>query len=662
VDVLKISELYISLFDDNNENFMTAQNMVAVRKSQLITIENKAFPSKNILPNGVEAYKNRYTLMVFPLSFRKKHLGFMTINLSDRKGDAFENLRAIISSALKNEILIQDLQLAEKRFSDIAHSTSNWLWETNMSHEFTYCSASSLDIIGYSPEVLLDKKINAFNIDKDDSCINRMFNHEDLTEYESWYKHRNGKVICLLISAKAIFMNGSFDGYRGIFEDITEQKLQQDKINNLAYSDILTGLPNRTLFQEQLAETISYSSLNNKKFALMFIDLDHFKHVNDSMGHATGDQLLVKIAERLSFSIRSHDMLARLGGDEFVVILPEIDNDAEVIEVAERIFSHIQEPVMLNDKTIYIGLSLGISLYPNDGVEPELLLKKGDNAMYQAKSQGRNNYVFYDKLLDQKYALRNLNEEILREALITKGFILNYQPQVSAETGTIIGFEALVRIKNSANGIVLPDNFISLAEELGFIDQIDTWVFEKACAQHKAWQNMGLANTRLSINLSALQLQNISVLDTYISIIKYYKINPTEIQIEITENALIRNEQVVLEILRGFKRHGVRIALDDFGTGYSSLNCINLYPIDTIKIDQSFVKDVADNPKNKALIEGIILIASNLNLNIIAEGVETKAQYEYMKNLGCHEIQGYFFYKPCSTEHAQVLLENNKKR
>jgi len=660
VNVLKISELYISLFDDENKDLQTAKNMVAVRRSKLVSLKDKNFIAKQIIPNELEPYNARFTLMVFPLSFRKKHLGFMTINLSDRKGDAFENLRAIISSALKNEILIHDLQKAEKRFSDIAHSTSNWLWETNASHRFTYCSESSLDIIGYSPEVLLDKKINAFNIDEDDSCLNSMCDYEDLTEYECWYKHRNGKVICLLISAKAIFIDNHFCGYRGVFEDVTEQKLQKDKINNLAYSDILTGLPNRTLFQERLSDTILYSSLNDKKFALMFIDLDHFKHVNDSMGHAYGDQLLIKIAKRLSGAIRSHDILARLGGDEFVIILPEIVNEAEVIDVAERIFSRIKAPILLADKTIFTGLSLGISLYPLDGVDAELLLKKGDNAMYQAKSQGRNNYVFYDKLLDQKYALRNLNEEILRDALISKRFVLNYQAQVSAETGKIVGFEALVRINHRERGMILPENFIHLAEELGFINQIDTWVFEKACEQHKAWRDLGLVNPRLAINLSALQLRNMSVLENYIRIIKHYQINPAEIQIEITENALIENEQVVLDILRGFKRYGVRIALDDFGTGYSSLNCINLYPIDTIKIDPSFVKDVADNPKNKAIIQGIILIASNLNLNIIAEGVETKAQYELMKNLGCHEIQGYFFYKPCCAESALILLENNK--
>jgi EAL domain-containing protein (putative c-di-GMP-specific phosphodiesterase class I) len=296
-------------------------------------------------------------------------------------------------------------------------------------------------------------------------------------------------------------------------------------------------------------------------------------------------------------------------------------------------------------------------LFPNDGVDAHDLLKKGDSAMYQAKSQGRNGYVFYDKLLEQKNTLRNMYEEILHEALATGGFILHYQPQVSVHTGCIVGFEALVRIQNSRKGIVAPNNFIPLAEELGLIGQIDEWVFDKACAQHVAWRSLGLKNTRLSINLSALQLRNDSVLDTYIKILESHHVDPGDIQIEITENALIENERVALKILQGFKNHGISIALDDFGTGYSSLSCINLYPIDTIKIDRSFVTDAVDNPRNKAIIQGTVLIATNLNLKIIAEGVETQDQYAFIKQLGCHEIQGYYFYKPCSAADAQALLE-----
>ena len=660
VDILQLSELYISLFYDVDvdANKLTATNMVSVRNNNFIEIDQKEFIAKKLIPDGIDKYHERFTLMVFPLSFRNKPIGFMTLNLSNCKGTAFENLRAIISSALKNEILIQDLKKAEERFSDIAHSTSNWLWETDTNNQFTYCSNSSSDVIGHSPEVLLGKKINELNIGSGDSYIKSMLSHQDLTEFECWYQHQNGKVICLLISAKPIMTKGVFDGYRGIFEDITEQKLQEEKIKSLAYTDILTGLPNRTLFQDKLTETILNSASKNKKFALMFIDLDHFKHINDSMGHASGDLLLIKLADLLSQSIRSKDMLARLGGDEFIIILPNIDDEADIIDIAHRIFNNIKAPIILHDKPVYSTLSLGISVYPTDGEDAESLLKKGDNAMYQAKSQGRNGYVFYDKVLEEKNTLRNMHEEVLREALTKDEFILHYQPQVSSTNGRILGFEILVRIENNKLGIVSPNNFIPLAEELGLIGKIDEFVFIKGCQQYAAWRDIGLEHTRLSINLSALQLRSDAVLDTYIKILERYNVEPADVQIEITENALIENEDIALSILQGFKRYGLSIALDDFGTGYSSLNCINLYPIDTIKIDRSFVIDAVENPKNKAIIQGIVLMATNLNLKIIAEGVETQEQYEFIKQLGCHEIQGYYFYKPCPVNEAEALLQN----
>jgi len=658
IDILRTSELYISLFDELNATTMNATNLAAVRKNKFIDLDERSFDAKRLVPHKIENYHERFTLMVFPLSFRNESLGFLTLNLSNRKGAAFENLRAIISSALKNELLIKELKKAEQRFSDIAHSTSNWLWETDINHRFTYCSDSSKEIIGYSEAQLLNKKINELNLLECDDHINKMLRHEKITDLECWYQHKNGHTICLLISAKKITNDGVFNGYRGIFKDITEKKSQEEKIKNLAYSDSLTGLPNRTLFQDKLAETISFSSLNKKKFALMFIDLDHFKHINDSMGHAAGDQLLIKLATRLNQSIRASDMLCRLGGDEFIIILPDIINEADIIEIAQRIFKNMQAPIMINAKPIYSTLSAGVSLYPNDGIDAQSLLQQGDNAMYQAKSQGRNGYVFYDKLLEEKNNLRNMYEEILRQAIVNEEFVLNYQPQVASQTGNVIGFEALVRIKNSNKPLIAPGHFIPLAEELGLIGQIDEWVFKECCAQYAKWKAQGLKNKRLSINLSARQLRDDSILNTYIRILEKYHVEAADIQLEITENALIENERVALKILQGFKRYGISIALDDFGTGYSSLNCINLYPIDTIKIDRSFVKDAIDNPKNKAIIEGIVLIASSLHLNIIAEGVETEEQYKFITQLGCNEIQGFYFYKPCPYTQAQQLLEH----
>lgn len=657
VDILQLTELHISIFDDINAEKLTARCIVSVRNHIYSGIENKQFSAKQLLPNGLEPYKERFSLLVLPLSFRDQPIGFMTLDLSDRRGAAFENLRAIISSALKNELLIQDLKNAEKRFSDIAHSTSNWLWETDIDHHFTYCSESTISIIGYSSEQLLGKKITAFNIDDGDSYLNNMMKQDILTDYECWCRHRSGNVICLLISATPIFIDGIFNGYRGVFEDITDKKLQEEKIKSLAYSDILTGLPNRTLFQTKLEEAITYSAENQKQFALMFIDLDHFKHINDSMGHAAGDLLLIELSKRLSSSIRPRDILARLGGDEFTIILPNISHQKEIIDVAERIFSNIQKPITIDDKAIYCTLSLGISVYPNDAKDTQTLLQQGDSAMYLAKSQGRNGYVFYDKLLEHKHALRNKYELILRDAIKKSSFQLSYQPQVSTITGDIVGFEALVRIAHPDHGIVEPKDFIPLAEELGLIGLIDEWVFEAVCRQHLAWRELGFKPERISVNLSAMQMRSVSLLENYLTILERYHVEPSDLQLEITESSLIDNEATSLTLLNNFKRFGVSIALDDFGTGLSSLSCISSYPIDTIKIDRSFIIDSVAHPKNKAIIEAIMFIATKLNLNVIAEGVETAEQYKFIERLGCHNIQGTYCYHPVSAEEVVRLLK-----
>ncbi|MHA2936740.1 EAL domain-containing protein [Vibrio sp. RC27] len=659
IDILNLTEFHISVFKNTNEDMLVAKNLVSVSggiKNSLSEKDND-FIAKNLIPESHVTIQERYSLMVFPLSFRDKPIGFMVTNLSNKKGTAFENLRAIISSALKNELLIQDLTDAEKRFSDIAHSTSNWLWETNVENRFTYCSESVTDIVGYRPEQMIGRVFSDFDIEGDSEFLHKIRNQEILTDQECWCRHRNGSVIHLLISATPIEIRHRFSGYRGIFEDITEQKLQENKIKALAYSDILTALPNRTLFQQKLKESIVFSKARDEIFALMFIDLDHFKNINDSLGHAAGDLLLVEIAKRLKEALRSQDIIARFGGDEFTIILPNITNKKEIVDIINKIFNNTQAPIVVHGKPIYCTLSIGVSLYPYDGDDTQTLLQRGDSAMYLAKSQGRNGYVFYDKFIEKKNAERNMYEAILREAIVSDGFYLELQPQVSASTGLVVGFEALVRIKSPEYGVIGPYQFISLAEELGLIGQIDEWVFEAVCAHYRDWCKRGIKPKRISVNLSAMQLCSATLLTTYINILKKYDVDPGFILLEITENALIQNEKMALRSLQGFQQYGVSIALDDFGTGYSSLSCINLYPIDVIKIDRSFIIDAVENSKNKAIIEAIVLIAKNLELNVVAEGVETQEQYQFIRNLGCHAIQGYYFYRPLSVAQAEALLD-----
>jgi diguanylate cyclase (GGDEF)-like protein/PAS domain S-box-containing protein len=658
MDLLNISDFYISVYTSEKGNVHNrfAKNIISVRNRDVIEVEEecRVFPAKQLIPSCIEPYAERYSLMVFPLSFRKKPLGFLTLDLSACKGSVFENLQVIISAALKNELQIQDLKKAEERFSDIAHNTSNWLWETDASYCFTYSSLSVLEILGYTDEDMLKRGITDFSLPDSDTFFQRMLNQESLSDVECWFKHRNGNLICLLISGMPIKKRGLFSGYRGVFKDITDQKFQEEKINHLAYFDILTDLPNRAMFQEKMENLLNVSSLNNKNFALMFIDIDRFKYINDSMGHESGDLLLKQVGERLNESIRGRDVLARLGGDDFAIILPDID-DSQVIMIGERILKNLFCPIELNGTQIHTTVSLGIAMYPQDGTTTVSLLKRAHNAMHQAKQQGRNGYVFYDRKIEEKNTLRKQHEENLYSALEKNSFILYYQPQVNAETGDIEGLEALVRIKKGEE-IIYPDNFIYLAEELGLVRRIDEWVFRESCRQSHLWREKGFGKVRISVNISARQLRNGDIVSDYLQIMEEYGVEPEDIKLEVTENVLIDNEDMALDILTRFKNRGVSIVLDDFGTGYSSLQFINRYPIDTVKIDKSFVRGAFSNKKSEAIIKAMIHLARSLDMSIIAEGVETEEQYEFIKSLGCDEIQGFYFYKPSSVEDLEAVF------
>lgn len=661
LQILDSNELHLSVYNIHNGKIESATNIMTVKDNEHIKIDPKyaTFDPIKLLPPNITSYKVRYSLIVLPLSYRKKPLGFLTLDLSKTKGPAYENMQAIISTALKNELQIEALKKAEERFSDIAHSTSNWLWETDENLNFIYSSDSVLEAIGYSSDEIIGKKIISYSLADNYEFYVRMLSKESLRHTECWYKHKNNKVVCLSISALPTIKDGNFIGYRGEFKDITDQKLQEEKINQLAYTDVLTGLPNRAMFQDHLENTIKNSKEHNHKFALMFLDLDKFKYINDSLGHEAGDKLLISISKILKKATRSNDIIARLGGDEFTIIIPCITSDEELITIADRVVKHLAKPIDLEMKVVHITVSLGISIFPHDGTDSTTLLKNSDNAMYQAKSFGRNRYVFYDKKLEEQNAKRNITEEILHLAIKNKQFVLYYQPKVDTISGKILGLEALVRVNSPKYGIITPGDFIPLAEDLGLIEHIDILVLEEACIQYNKWLQDGLGKTHISLNLSPIQLRNKKVVSQYMNILKQYEIDPTFIQFEITENSLIDNEEMALDILQDFKSHGVSIALDDFGTGYSSLSCINLYPIDTVKIDRSFVKDSVSNNKNSAIIHAIAHLAKNLSLKLVAEGVETKEQFELIRSLHCDEIQGFYFYKPSPADIITQIFKEN---
>lgn len=435
--------------------------------------------------------------------------------------------------------------------------------------------------------------------------------------------------------------------------DITEKKETERKIEFLAYYDHLTDLPNRFHFQTRLEE-FSYSCQN--KFAVLFFDLDGFKHVNDKKGHATGDELLRSVSMRLQSDLKNGEFLARMGGDEFTMLIPVID-EKEVLKRAEEIVGYFSKPFTINDEHLSITTSIGISIYPKDSTSTDQLLKKADIAMYQAKSLGKNMFRMY---CDEEYKeeeSKNRLVEDLKKSIDNKELELHYQPQVDSETGKLIGVESLLRWKHPVQGYIPPAKFIPLAEENGFIEKIAEWTLYQACRQHNKWKETNLGPVKVSVNLSARQFRQDNLLSIIKKVLKETGIEPQYLSLEITESTSMENVEYTIQTLNEIRKLDIQVSIDDFGTGYSSLNYLKNLPIDTLKIDKSFVQDLEGNSNGKLVVQSIIALAKALNLEIIAEGVETLNQIEELKTLEVYLIQGYYFSKPVPSEQVQSFYQ-----
>ncbi|WP_051330767.1 bifunctional diguanylate cyclase/phosphodiesterase [Aneurinibacillus terranovensis] len=465
---------------------------------------------------------------------------------------------------------------------------------------------------------------------------------------EIWNRNKKQEIYLVEISITTVKDDlGEAMHYVGVFEDITLRKQMESKIQYQAYHDMLTGLPNRVLFNDRLDQAIDHSSCNNKKLAVMFIDLDQFKRINAMFGHCIGDDLLQAVAECLKRCIRESDTIARFGGDEFMILLPEVFHEQDAVTVAEKIIEALRQPLMLGDRELFISSSIGISVYPADGNDSKTLIKNADTAMYHAKKQGRNNYQLYRSLMNDDEAFERLTlENSLRKALQKDEFLVYYQPQINLHTGEIIGMEALVRWQNPELGMVPPVKFIPLAEDTGLIIPLGEWVLRAACTQNKAWQLAGYPPIRVAVNLSMLQFKQSDMVGTIVRVLQETGLDPRYLEVEITESMLMENPDATLGTLKQLKAIGIRISLDDFGTGYSSLNYLKRLSIDTLKIDQSFVRDIATDADDRAIVNSIIHLAHSMNLRVIAEGVETTEQLNFLRSHQCDEIQGYLIGYP----------------
>jgi diguanylate cyclase (GGDEF)-like protein/PAS domain S-box-containing protein len=438
--------------------------------------------------------------------------------------------------------------------------------------------------------------------------------------------------------------------------DITATRRYQAELEFQANRDTLTGLANRNLLRDRLTQASAYAERYGHPVWVLFLNLDRFKFVNDTLGHHAGDQLLKDVALRLRNAVRETDTIARLSADEFVLALSERADEKLAPALVQRIMDAIAQPVVIDGYEFVMGSSVGIAVCPSDGNDPENLLKHASIAMYRAKEIGRNNFQFYTAAMNEKALERLRIEGDLRNALERDEFVLHYQPQVDLHTGRIVGMEALLRWKHPVFGMVQPARFIQLAEEMGLIVPIGLWVVRTACCQSIAWQQIGLGQMRIAVNLSARQFYQQDLVDSIVQILGETGLAPHLLELELTESMMMNDVEQAVDILRSLKAIGVHLSIDDFGTGYSSLSYLKRFPIDLLKIDQSFVRDITVDPDDAAIVLSIISLAHSLRLTVIAEGVETEAQLAYLRRHGCDYMQGYYFSHPLPAEDCGELL------
>jgi diguanylate cyclase (GGDEF)-like protein/PAS domain S-box-containing protein len=443
--------------------------------------------------------------------------------------------------------------------------------------------------------------------------------------------------------------------------DLSQNKQTQEKLNHLAYHDALTDLPNQVLFKDRLKQAIALSRRNDQLQAVLLLNLDRFKTINDSLGYTAGDQLLKSVAERLTSCVRESDTVARFGGDEFAILLTQIPRAQDATNVARAIKQTLDQAFLFEDQEIFVSSSVGISLYPNDGRDTAGLLKNAGAALDRAKMQGGNNFQFYTAGGTTRALKQLVLESNLRPGLERSEFIVQYQPQVDIRGFHLVGMEALVRWQHPSLGLLYPNEFIPLAEDNGLIILLGDWVMRTACAQNKLWQDAGLTPLTLSVNFSARQFQQPTFIADVARILKDTNLDPRWLELELTESSIMKDPEEAIEKLHELKLMGIKVAIDDFGTGYSSLNYLKRFPIDTLKIDKTFVSDVCKDPHDTAIVRAIINLGHALDLTVIAEGVETKEQLQYLTALECDVVQGFLFSKALSVAAFEELLVEQRR-
>jgi diguanylate cyclase (GGDEF)-like protein/PAS domain S-box-containing protein len=550
---------------------------------------------------------------------------------------------------------------SEARFKALTELTADWYWEQDAQFRFTRFEGRSCDEFFHPPAIVGKRRWELPGEPPGgswDAHIATLNARQSFRKFEyARIDPATGRRVWLSVSGEPRFdRNGTFQGYRGVTADVTARKEAELKLEQLARYDELTGLANRHLLAERIQQGIALAHRESCHCAVLFIDLDRVRRVNNTLGHVAGDALITEIARRIVGRVRETDTVGRRGGDEFIVVLPMIPEPAAAAHVAKGILQAISEPLLMNQAQLHVTASIGISVYPDDGEDQRALIQHADAAMYFTKAHGRNGYHFYTPSMHERVNSRLGIEARLRAALERDQFELVYQPQISIATGRITCFEALLRWNDPGHGLLLPGSFIDIAEETGLILQIGTWVLNEACRAAQSWSLAADEAPPVAVNISALQFQQADLPELARSVLERTGLPPHRLELEVTETSLMRDSTAVLDVLGQLRRSGIAIAVDDFGSGYSSLGYLKRFPIDKLKIDQTFIAGCTDAENDAAITTAIIALGKALNLKVVAEGVETQAQLDFLRGRGCEIAQGFLLAEPLSAGEAAELV------
>ena len=585
----------------------------------------------------------------------------LEVNLLPQLAESGEAIAAfvLISDITRHRLAEQAVRESEERlrkFSDATH-------EGIVFHErgvITDCNDAALRLAGCAYEEMVGQPVLSF-VPPD--CRDLVMNNIRMgyeRPYESALLAKDGRRIPVEYTGKVMPFKGK--EYRmTVVRDISDRKEAEARIHFLAHHDVLTGLPNRTLLMDRLEFILASARRRESKVGVIFLDLDNFKTVNDSLGHAAGDALLRVVASRIEDALRGVDVVSRLGGDEFLVVLPDLESEQAPVAVAEKLLAAVCEPVMIEDRSLTVSPSIGIAVFPRDGANADTLIMNADAAMYLAKDRGRANYQFFSERLSQVASSTLSLESRLREAIRDEGFTLHYQPQVRVDGGRLIGIEALVRWPQPDGTMVMPNDFIPVAEQRGLIVPIGEWVMRAACRQNRLWQNAGLPKASVAVNLSAIQFKQRNLVAEVEALLADTGLEPEWLAFDLTEGMLAADTPELRRTLEGLKALGVKLAIDDFGTGHSSLALLRRWPIDKLKIDRTFVRDVPGDGDAAAITGAVVDLARNLGITVIAEGVDNEAQVQFLRERGCDEMQGFLVARPMPAAEMAAFLSERRR-